>query len=177
MIELEAKIAIEDFSDIKARLSAAGVEMAGRSAETNVFFDTPDRRLLAADKGLRLRHKRDLSTNHDQYILTFKGPNHPGPMKQREERELIVESEADARALLQSLGYEPIFQFQKQRETVKLADCEISLDEIPDLGQFVEIEGPDQAAIESVIEQLGLKEKPLIRESYVALLMRRGGHQ
>ncbi|HEY1684772.1 MAG TPA: class IV adenylate cyclase [Tepidisphaeraceae bacterium] len=171
MLEIEAKLRIADFSPLRAQLEKLGAVRLGQRDETNIFFDTPDRRLLAADKGLRLRHQRDLATQHDQFILTFKGPNLPGPLKQREERELTIESATSAIALLKSLGYEPIFQFQKRREIWQLNDCEIALDELPDLGKFVEIEGPSENAIQSLLQQLSLQNEPLIRESYVALLL------
>jgi adenylate cyclase class 2 len=177
MLEIEAKIKVEDFVAIKDRLSILGAASIGQYEETNTFFDTPARTLLAADQGLRLRRKRDLATKGEQFILTFKGPCQTGPLKTREERELLVASDTDAVALLHSLGYEQIFQFEKRREVWRLSDCEIALDEVPNLGRFVEIEGRSEAAIKILIQELALGGRPLIRESYVALLIGNGSRR
>jgi adenylate cyclase class 2 len=177
MLEIEAKIKIEDVPAIRERLAGLHAALVGQHHETNTFLDTPARTLLTADQGLRLRRKTDLTTKAEEFILTFKGPRHPGPLKTREERELIVASDVDAIALLSALGYEQIFQFEKSREVWRLSDCEIALDEIPDLGQFIEIEGPGEAVIQKLIRELGLAGRPLIRESYVALLMEKGSRR
>ena len=175
MLEIEAKIKVEDFLSIKECLNGLGAASIGQYQETNRFFDMPARTLLAADQGLRLRRKHDLAANSDQFILTFKGPCQSGPLKKREERELVVASGSDAVALLESLGYQQIFQFEKRREIWRCGDCEIALDDLATLGRFVEIEGPYDQAIQKLVQQLGLGGRPLIRESYVALLMRSGG--
>jgi adenylate cyclase, class 2 len=172
MLEIEAKIKVEDFSPVKERLKTLAAASIGQYQETNTFFDTPARTLLAADQGLRLRRKFDLTAMSDKFILTFKGPCQAGPLKTREERELVVASDTDAIALLYSLGYEQIFQFEKRREVWRLVDCEIALDDVPTLGRFVEIEGHSEPAIHQLIQELGLSGQPLIRESYVALLLK-----
>ena len=174
MLEIEAKIKVDDFVAIKYRLNALGAASIGQHHEINTFLDTPNRTLLNADQGLRLRRKHDMANNSEQFILTFKGPCQARPFKTREERELIVASDIDAIALLHSLGYEQIFQFEKRREIWRLADCEIALDDVPKLGKFVEIEGHSELAIKKLIQELALAGRPLIRESYVALLMENG---
>jgi hypothetical protein len=45
------------------------------------------------------------------------------------------------------------------------------LDVLPHLGTFVEIEGPSEATILKVRDQLHLGERPLVKASYIALLM------
>jgi adenylate cyclase class 2 len=47
----------------------------------------------------------------------------------------------------------------------------VELDELPYLGSFVEVEGPDEATVLAVREQLGLSDRPIVKSSYIALLM------
>lgn len=169
-VEIEAKMQVDDLSAVRERLKEAGAEPAGAVLETNVFFDTDDRSLLAADKGLRLRHARDLSSGADEYIVTFKGPRHPGPLKTRDEREVTVTDGADAAALLDALGYHQILSFEKRRESWRLGGCKVELDELPHLGVFVEIEGPREDAVMQVRETLELTNRPLVKASYIAML-------
>ena len=49
-VEIEAKMKVDDLSVVRERLKQAGAEHDGAVLETNVFFDTDDRSLLAADK-------------------------------------------------------------------------------------------------------------------------------
>lgn len=173
MLEIEAKIKVGDFTAVQKRLKRVGASPLKRRRENNIFFDTSNRKLLAADSGLRLRRNHDLKTKKDEYVLTFKGPGRPGTMKKRDERELVVESEKDAIALLKGLGYAPILRFGKHRSTWRLGKCEIALDEVAGLGKFVEVEGPGVAVIKKVLDKIGLGEQPHVRESYAAMLAKK----
>ena len=62
-VEIEAKMKVADLGAVRARLQACGAQMQSIVLETNTFFDTEDRTLLARDQGLRLRHMRDVKTN------------------------------------------------------------------------------------------------------------------
>jgi len=170
-VEIEAKMKVNDLGSIRAKLQACGAEPLSTVLETNTFFDTENRTLLARDHGLRLRHIRDSKTQGESAIITFKGPRLQGALKTREERELTVGKAKDAMALLESLGFSRILSFQKRRESWKLEGCQIELDELPHLGSFVEIEGPNEKIIFDLRQRLGLNDKPLISAGYIALMM------
>jgi adenylate cyclase class IV len=59
---------------------------------------------------------------------------------------------------------------EKKRRVWRLGDCEIALDRLPLLGDFVEIEGPDDEKIADAQRSLGLADLPHIIESYAALV-------
>src|SRR5690349_3617000 len=108
-------MSVPDHDAMRARLRAAGAEQAGRTLETNVFFDTEDRSLLAADEGLRLRRNHDEATGNDEHVITYKGPRQHGQLKSREEIELTVASSEDATHLLERLGFVRMLSFEKRR--------------------------------------------------------------
>jgi adenylate cyclase class 2 len=170
-IELEAKLSVPDLDVVRARLQELGAERVGQVLETNTFFDTDDRSLLAADKGLRLRQARDGSDAPPKFTLTYKGPRRHGQLKSREEIELGISGERQLIDLLNALGFGRVLTFEKRRESWTMGGCQVELDELPHLGSFVEIEGPDDASILKVREQLRLEQRPLVKASYVALLM------
>src|SRR5881396_3388449 len=95
-IEIEAKLKVDDLDVIRSRLKDRGAQLIGDYLETNTFFDTEDRSLLAADKGLRLRRAHNLETGRDEFVITYKGPRQHGELKTRDEQELTVTSERDA---------------------------------------------------------------------------------
>src|SRR5690242_9892625 len=98
-VEIEAKMAVADFAPVRAQLTERGGRLIGRYFEIKSFFDRPEHALLKADKGLRIRIKRNLDTQQEQYIITFKGPKQRGPLKSREELELNVGNATDAQKL------------------------------------------------------------------------------
>jgi adenylate cyclase class 2 len=169
-IEIEAKLKVETFKPLIAALAAHGATHISDQIETDSFFDTKDRQLLAADKGLRLRISHDLRTNQKHFLLTHKGPVGHGPLKKREETETTVGNPDVMTRLLQQLGFILWLRYQKRRQSWKLDACKVELDEIPHLGRFVEIEGPTDDAVNNVREKLGLNSLTPIKASYVAML-------
>jgi adenylate cyclase class 2 len=170
-VEIEAKMKVDDLSVVRERLRAAGARAAGVVLETNTFYDTDDRSLLAADKGLRLRQSRDAGTGASEFVITYKGPRMHGPLKSRDELEVRVDDGPAGGALLEALGYHTVLAFEKRRETWELGGCKVELDELPHLGVFVEIEGPGEDAVMKVRDTLKLGDRPLVRASYIAMLM------
>lgn len=170
-IEIEAKMAVDDHDAVREALGANGARQISRVLETNHILDTSDHSLETGGKGLRVRVNRNLADATEETVLTVKGPLKPGPLKSREENELIVGNAEEAELFLQALGYRPVFTFQKRRETWEMGDCKVELDELPGLGRFVEIEGPDESTVLAAREQLGLGARPAIKTSYVSLLI------
>lgn len=170
-VEIEAKMSVPNLDVVRERLRQLGAEGGGRTNETNTFFDTEDRSLLAADEGLRLRRNRDEASGNDEHVITYKGPRQHGALKSREEVELTVGDYDDAVHLLERLGFVRMLSFEKRRESWKLGGCKVELDELPYLGTYVEVEGPNEATVLAVRDQLGLSDRPVVKTSYIAMLM------
>lgn len=176
-VEIEAKMQVPSHEPLRARLVECGASRLGHWLETNLFFDSANRALVASDQGLRLRKNQDLASGSVQYILTYKGRRQRGPLKRREEIEVSVDQADSTVALLERLGYLRMMSFQKRRESWSLEKCRVELDEVPLLGLFVEIEGPDEAVISHVCQRLDLSGLPLLQSSYIALLQDLLQHQ
>ncbi len=161
-MEREAKIRLKDPVKLRSTLESASAEFDGRVLERNWLFDHAERSLARKDKLLRLREA-------EKVYLTFKGPRQQSELKVREELQLEFPDTASARALLDAVGFNQWFYYEKIRETWRLGRCEIVLDELPQLGLFVEIEGPNDEEIEAVRKRLKLP-REYINVSYVELL-------
>lgn len=173
-MELECKLAVDSHDPVREALRAAGATRVGRVRELNKLFDRIDGSLRAAGCGLRVRRVTVLDGDGPGGSVTFKGPVQKGAYKLREEIETAVADPAVMEKLLVALGYKVCVAFEKLRETWRLGGCMVELDELPQLGEFVEVEGPDDAAIQRVIEQLQLEKAVQIRENYVTLVARTG---
>lgn len=178
--EIEAKFQISAPHPLRRRLGELGARCAGRVFETNHIFDTPDRRLLQADCGLRLRECGSLAARGESgpafppALLTYKGPREVGDLKSRAEFETPVEDPAALVAILEQLNFSEVVVYQKRREAWHLGQCEVTLDELPKLGWWVEIEGPNAKAIAQARRQLGLLDATAVRETYVELAATHG---
>lgn len=169
-LETELKMRVDQHESVREALRRAGAQFVKRELEINTFLDTPDNALLKLGQGLRIRAATNLDTHQLLVLITHKGPKLPGPMKIREESELAVDSYDQAIRLFAQLAYEVKMSFQKRRETWTFDDCEVVLDELPDLGRFVEIEGPDQSRVAQARQRLNLTSLTVEPEGYAVLV-------
>jgi adenylate cyclase class 2 len=107
-------------------------------------------------------------------VLTFKGPYRvDGGIKSREEIEAGSADGSALRAILNRLGFVPVFRYQKYREAFAWQGQEIVVDETP-IGVFLEIEG-DPAGIHAAATALGFGPSDYLTDSYAALFRASGG--
>ncbi|MFQ5430305.1 MAG: class IV adenylate cyclase [Phycisphaerae bacterium] len=169
-VELECKVRVESHEAVRARLRENNAVYLGRVLETNRLFDRDDGSLRRGGCGMRIRTVRTLDGPPVAATWTFKGPKQGGPLKRREEIETAVDHPGAASTILEKLGYFERIVFEKRRESWRLADCAVELDDLPVLGRFVEVEGPGAPAIDAVLRQLGLDQLEPISQGYAAML-------
>ncbi len=170
-IETELKLRVESHELLRERLTASGATFIRKVVETNCIFDRLDGMLQRHGCGLRVRSMVDAEGRPQPALFTFKGPRRVGDLKTREELEVEVENADELSAILERLGFHSVLCYQKRRESWRLGDCEVDLDEPACLGLFVEIEGPTSAAIRTTQQTLGLSGARPIAISYVGMLI------
>jgi predicted adenylyl cyclase CyaB len=144
--EVELKFLDPDLDQVRARLQEAGARLEQpRELETNLVFDDADHGLRNSRRLLRLRNGHE---------LTVKIPLEDPTYKSRQEINLDV-AEGDIEAFLAGLGYQVDWRYEKWREGWDLDGMFVTLDELPFIGEVVEIEG-DRDKIDSTAENLGL---------------------
>ena len=167
-IEIEAKLKVDSLQEVKHKLAELGAEFIAEQRQVDCYFDDGDMTLTKADRGFRLR--RQTADGNERFFLTYKGARGKSKFKQREEIEIEIKDADSTEKLLSALGYEKILVFEKKRVVWQLGECEVALDELPLLGFFVEIEGPDRERIADIQRSLGLSDLPHIAESYAVLM-------
>ena len=161
--EIEAKFYVRDLKKIEARLQEMGARLIQeRVLEQNIRFDLPDGSLRSKRRVLRLR--RDVAN-----ILTYKDSGAQSASDfNRREIEIEVNDFDTARNLLEALGYQVFFFYEKYRTTYE-SDLEgllhIMLDELP-YGSFVEIEGESVEAIQTGSNLIGLNWSAAVSSGY-----------
>jgi adenylate cyclase class 2 len=164
--ETEIKLAVPDAVSARRLLRQAGFRVSRRRVfEANTVFDTADRSLRQASHLLRVRETPGADT------FTFKGPPFAGVHKTREELELTLSSGAMCGLILQRLGYQPAFRYEKYRTEFRLPGTSgvATLDETP-IGIYMELEGSPRW-IDRMARRLGFTEQDYITASYGRLYL------
>jgi adenylate cyclase, class 2 len=160
--EIEVKLPLHDREALVSRLAAEGGErLYPETFEDNIILD---RRGELRTKGALLRVRK-----FGRYVIaTYKGPHsYEGGVKKRDEVQTGMESFEKAITLFDSLGFRPVFRYQKFREVWRLGDAEVVLDRTP-IGSYFEIEG-ELEAIRATVARLGLDMDEAIRATYAEL--------
>ena len=166
--EIEAKLKVDSIESVADKLAEVGAEFLEEQLQTDYYFDDANSELTKTDRCLRLR--RQMVGRSEKFLLTYKGAKEKNEFKKRREIEIEVGDADSAEKLLLALGYEKVLVFEKKRRIWRLGECEVSLDELPLLGGFVEIEGSDGESIADARRNLGLANLPHIGESYAFLM-------
>jgi adenylate cyclase class 2 len=169
--EIEAKLKVDSIEQVEDTLRVLGAEFVAEQVQSDYHFDDERGTLAKADKCLRLR--RQAAGGQEKYFLTYKGPKEKSNLKKRQEVEVEVSDGESVRKLLELLGYTGAMVVQKKRRLWRVGSCEVALDKLDLLGEFVEIEGDDEKQIEAVQEMLGLSGLQHIPKSYAGLIRSR----
>lgn len=162
-VETEIKFRVDDLPLLGARLEAAGFEVqTPRSFESNILYDTPDRRLRARTEILRLRRYAGRT------VLTHKRLPDAGPAEDAHKHRIETETEvADGEALAEvfrSLGLVPAFRYEKWRTEWRRDEGHCVVDETP-IGNFAELEG-DPEWIDRMAGNLDVSSSQYLTLSY-----------
>jgi adenylate cyclase class 2 len=164
-VEREIKLRFGSASDARAAILATGATpLLGRRLQEDALLDTHDEQLRQRRCVLRVRCECGKSR------LTFKGPVQPGLMKVREEIETVVSDGEVLLRVLEELGLQVWFRYEKHREEFSHEDVIVAIDETP-VGVFVELEG-SEGGIEAMAQLLGRTRKDYIADSYRVLFLR-----
>lgn len=149
--EIEAKFLNVNHDLIRTRLR----ELGARCTQANrlmkrITMDFADKRLRHTANGwVRLRDEGDKIT------LTYKQMNDRS-LHGMKEVEVVVDDFSKAELFLRALGVERSAYQETKRESWELEEVEVDLDEWPWIHPFVEVEGPNEAAVWQAVERLGL---------------------
>jgi adenylate cyclase class 2 len=179
MLEVEIKFRVTDLLKLQRDLATLGANKPELRFETDHYFNAPDRDFARTDEALRLRR-----VGAENYV-TYKGPKRDQETKTRAEIEVALAQGDEAAAqfvrLIESLGYRLTAEVHKQRQVYHLRresfNVEVCLDEVREVGTFVEVEvitPEDQEerarnAILRLASDLGLERSE--RRSYLELLL------
>lgn len=166
VINLEIKARCADPERVRAVLRQREARFAGADHQVDTYFRVSEGRL-------KLRQG-----NIENALIYYRRPDDAGP-KQSDVLLYAVERGAELRAVLAALGV--LVTVDKQREIYYVGNVKIHIDEVQDLGRFVEIEaaGDQHADREALLiqcrelmEAFAINEAELVAGSYSDLLLK-----
>ena len=164
-VEKKYRLTAKQRDEVRARLPEIGAVREGEEFEVNTLYNGDAVELNQAV--LRLRRI------DDRALLTYKERvGTRTDIKQQLEFETAIENPDAIEFILEALGYYPALVYEKRRETWRIEDTEVVIDELP-FGLFMEIEGEEQS-IQDIENRLAIKR--LIGEplAYPRLTMNHG---
>jgi adenylate cyclase class 2 len=178
-LEVEVKFPVTDVTEIEGRLACLGAPEPAARLETDSYFNAPDRDFARTDEALRLR------TIGTANFVTYKGPKRDHQTKTRLEIEVALadgnQTAEQFKRLLVSLGYRFTAEVSKRRRIYHLTregfDVEVCLDEVEEVGTFLELEvlapeereGLARGVVLQMAKELGLQSSE--RRSYLEMLL------
>lgn len=150
--EIEVKFLNVNFDDIRTRLKSLGAKCEQpMRLMTRVIMDTPDYTLRHDGGYVRVRDEGHKTT------LTYKRFDKTQDLHiaSAEEIEVEVSSLEDTVHLLEKSGLIIRSRQESKRETWKLGEVEVVLDEWPWLNPYIEIEAETEVAVKEAAQALG----------------------
>ena len=168
-MEIELRANVNDPAALRDAL-AIQAEHKGTSNEHDFYL----RHKSDKDRSLILRIRRKESGS----LLTFKGKA-LGDDTAWPDIDIPLTDADSLQQLLLGSGYVKVVEIKKRRASYRLEDFEINVDEIENLGVFVELEGRGDEESRKKIEEkimnllvsLGIQNENIIRKGYVALML------
>jgi adenylate cyclase class 2 len=162
-VETEIKIKLGDMAGFSASLQTAGFRLiTPRSFESNVLYDTPDRKMRGRTEILRIRNYAG------RCLMTHKRLPDSGVGEDRHKHRIETETEvSDGEALAAvflSLGLTPAFRYEKWRTEWSDGEGHCVVDETP-IGNYAELEG-SAAWIDRTAARLGIDPAQYMTQSY-----------
>jgi len=163
---------VSDPAAVRDRLLAAGAVQGFAGMMVDVRWDR-NGELIARDEVLRLRVFHDADAPR-RAVLGWKGPTAVSANGLKERRELeywLSGGQEGPEALLEALGYSPLYTIERYVEYYQLGMTNARLEWYPRMDTLIEIEG-DAEGIEAGIRASGLLRAAFTPESLSAFAAR-----
>lgn len=186
-VEVEIKVEISNFEEIKSKVAAIG-KLIKSIRQIDDYF-VPCHRDFFAQKPHPVEWLRT-RTNPDKVIFEYdKSINKKvnGEQECAEEYETEISNAEEFRKILSFLDFKKVITIDKQREYWDCGNIEVALDKVEGLGDFIEAEasgdfGSNEKAKETCLkflENLGIQnpEKVQINKGYPVLLLEKNNYK
>lgn len=167
-MEIEIKATFEDKTKLKSKLESLGAKTEKEKHQIDEYYNHPSRDTRKTKEYLRLRYK----PGETKAVFAYHVNIADGVTK---EYEVPIENLSTFKEILKSLNFPLLGVIDKKRETYKLGEFIITIDEVKDIDNFIEIEvdgeesevAAKKAQCVAMLEKLGLTKKNLCQNVWL----------
>jgi len=180
--EVEVKIPIDDSENVIKRILENRGKELNAETQSDIYFDHPCRSFAETDESVRVRQRIPSDGTKGLAEITYKGPKVDRTTKTRLEYTSEVNDIDATLSILEHTGFTHVAKITKHRVFYVVDDITISVDEVEQVGLYIEFEllaesnsdlERSRERIFELINQLGLDSSNTIRASYLELFLRR----
>ena len=187
--EVEVKIPLEETERLGVALLEIGANKLNTETQVDAYYDHPCRSFPETDEAIRIRsrqphpdHHRVITDDRPLNEMTYKGPKVDPLSKTRVELSVGLDDSREAGLILTQLGFKAVAEVTKIRSFYSIRDITVSIDDVVDVGMFLElervVEHEDHIAsaredIFEVVRRLGFNPEESIRDSYLEMYLGR----
>ncbi len=135
MNEIEMKLKVDDLNAIKKVLESKGCVLSETKHQIDTVFLEKNAQDFNIKTGMIVLRIRTIG---DKNLITLK--QRKENIIESKEIEFFISDSAKCKQLFETLGYKEMVTIDKKRTTTKYKNFNICLDEVLNLGSFVEIE-------------------------------------
>ncbi|MFW9965725.1 MAG: class IV adenylate cyclase [Candidatus Thorarchaeota archaeon] len=185
--EVEVKFPLEETERLRVALLEIGARKLNTETQVDIYYDHPCRSFPETDEAVRIRSRqphpdphRVMADDRPLNEMTYKGPKVDPFSKTRVELSVGLDDSREAGMILTQLGFKEIAKVTKIRSFYTIRDITLSIDDVIDVGTFLElecvVEDEDQIVsarevIFEVVRELGLNPEKSIRDSYLEMYL------
>ena len=178
-LEIEIKVKVPSLDPIREKLLENGSVLIAEQDEHDLYYNAPHRDFAVTDEALRIRYLANQTCGKVMPPnVTYKGPKvgREG-FKSREELIVDLSSAEEYCLILERLGFRLTAEVVKHREIYQCEGAIVTLDELPRVGTFSEIEASFDLSEEEAVsvinktaDMAGIKGERLTR-SYLEIML------
>ncbi|MFA6257981.1 MAG: class IV adenylate cyclase [Candidatus Paceibacterota bacterium] len=181
MNEIEVKAKLKDKEKVIEHLKKIGAKFLGAKSQKDLIFWPNDIKNLSSNLLGRnfLRIREQESNGIKKVIFTLKQPQTNKTDCIEHEIEINEKDIPELKSLISTLGYYEFVTLEKIRTIAKIEDIEICMDEVSNLGSYIELEkfAPANEAkkiqneLYSILKSFGVKKEDFVYDGYDILVL------
>lgn len=176
-IEIKIPLSFYQVEKLRRKLNDLGATLVDKVIENDFYIDLkPCIDVISRDIALRIRYVKSFMKGGERCELTYKGPRESKKFKVRKEISVIVNDCESLLRIFSELEFNYI-NISKVREVYYLNDIKIYVDNVKDLGTFMEVELMNvtlkefEKRLNNILKLLNIDKKKYITKSYLELLL------
>lgn len=160
-------------------LNKNGYRYLSCERQIDEYYNHPARDFVKTDEAFRIRTVIDQEKYNECSVVTYKGKNFSECGQSREELECEIYDRDTMKKILERLGFSSVEKVDKERIIYKKEDISVCLDEVKNLGCYIEIESicsenekaDAERRLKEMLEEFSFIPFSFERKTYLDLLL------